>query len=154
MKNKIRLIGIIALMALIGFSFAACDDDGGSGPGGGGSSGGTGSVTIYIRNAGEYPITLIEVFDVTNSIPPPNNSKRYSSGSINVQSGQTWGPQKVTGIPLDTTGSLFGYWGVSVTINTSNSKGLQRPFAGLKNGDTIRLKFDSWDGGGIISYDD
>jgi len=40
MKNKIKLFGVIALVAIIGFSMAACggwddDDDGGGGGGGG-----------------------------------------------------------------------------------------------------------------------
>jgi len=39
MKNIFKLIGIVALVAVIGFSFAACSD-GGSGGGGGGGGGG------------------------------------------------------------------------------------------------------------------
>jgi predicted small secreted protein len=31
MKNLLKLLGIIALFALIGFSFAACDNGGGGG---------------------------------------------------------------------------------------------------------------------------
>jgi len=45
MKNIIKLIGIIALVAAIGFSMAACDDNsggGGGGTGGGGGGGGGG----------------------------------------------------------------------------------------------------------------
>jgi len=40
MKNKIKLLGIIALVALIGFSIAACDGDSDSSSGGGNSSSG------------------------------------------------------------------------------------------------------------------
>ena len=53
MKNAFKLIGIIALAALIGFSFVACGDDSGGGPtgnpggtdnpGGGGGGGGANS---------------------------------------------------------------------------------------------------------------
>jgi hypothetical protein len=50
MKNLFKVFGIIALVVVIGFSFAACSDDGGGGTGGGGggtggggSGGGTGS---------------------------------------------------------------------------------------------------------------
>jgi len=46
MKNTFKLLGIIGLMLVIGFSFAACgggDDD--SGSGGGGGSGGSGSIS-------------------------------------------------------------------------------------------------------------
>jgi len=35
MKNTIKVLGIVALIAVIGFSFAACDTGGGSGGGGG-----------------------------------------------------------------------------------------------------------------------
>jgi hypothetical protein len=41
MKNFTKWFGIVALVAAIGFSMAACDD-GSGGPGGGGSSGGGG----------------------------------------------------------------------------------------------------------------
>jgi len=54
MKNFCRILGIIAIAAVIGFSMAACgDDDGPGGPGGygpggggGGSGGGGSSATI------------------------------------------------------------------------------------------------------------
>jgi hypothetical protein len=48
MKNILKLIGIAALVAVIGFSFAACDSGGGGGGGGGGgtSSGSGKSITI------------------------------------------------------------------------------------------------------------
>jgi len=48
MKNLFKVFGIIALVAIIGFSFTACggDDDGdGTGGGGGGGSGGTLTIT-------------------------------------------------------------------------------------------------------------
>jgi len=42
MKNFAKFLGVIALVAVIGFSFAACDDgngnDNGGNPGGGGGS--------------------------------------------------------------------------------------------------------------------
>jgi hypothetical protein len=40
MKNLAKLVGIIALVAVIGFSMTACDDGNGSGGGGGGGGGG------------------------------------------------------------------------------------------------------------------
>jgi len=49
MKNTFKLLGIIGLMLVIGFSFAACgggDDDSGSGGGGGGGSGGISGGTV------------------------------------------------------------------------------------------------------------
>ena len=44
MKNTIKVLGIIAFVAVIGFSMVACgDDDDSSGGGGGGNGGGSGS---------------------------------------------------------------------------------------------------------------
>jgi hypothetical protein len=48
MKSLFKVFGIIALVAIIGFSFAACsDDDGGGTGGGGGGTGGGGNTTTY-----------------------------------------------------------------------------------------------------------
>jgi len=41
MKNTIKVLGVIALLAIIGFSMAACDDGEGGGGGGGNSLAGT-----------------------------------------------------------------------------------------------------------------
>jgi len=50
MKNLFKVLGFIALVALIGFSFTACggggDDGGGGGGGGGGGKGGGGTFTV------------------------------------------------------------------------------------------------------------
>jgi len=46
MKNVLKTFGLIALMAVIGFSMAACSDDGGGGPGGGGGGGGGGGNSL------------------------------------------------------------------------------------------------------------
>ena len=49
MKNFVKYFGIIALVALIGFSMVACSDDGGGGgPGGGGGGGGGGGSSASI----------------------------------------------------------------------------------------------------------
>ena len=40
LKAILRIAGLVALVAIIGFSMVACGDDGGSGPGGGGGGGG------------------------------------------------------------------------------------------------------------------
>ena len=42
LKTILRIAGIIAIAAVIGFSMVACSDDNGGGPGGGGSGGGGG----------------------------------------------------------------------------------------------------------------
>ena len=82
MKNTIKLldvmrsITIIALVAIIGFSMAACSgggggsDDGGgsggSGGGGGGGGGGSGYLTIIGLPSGQYSV---RVFSSSKSIP-------------------------------------------------------------------------------------
>jgi hypothetical protein len=52
MKNLIKVFGLIALVVIIGFSFAACSDGGGggggSGGGGGGGGGGSGKGSGYL----------------------------------------------------------------------------------------------------------
>jgi hypothetical protein len=50
-----RIAGIIAMLAAIAFSMAACGDDLGSGPGGSGGSGGSGGGTV--GNTGTLTIT-------------------------------------------------------------------------------------------------
>jgi len=47
MKNKFKLFGIIAIIAIIGFSMAACDSGGdSSGGGGSGNTGGSGNNSL------------------------------------------------------------------------------------------------------------
>jgi hypothetical protein len=52
MRNLIKVFGLIALVAIIGFSMAACPDDGNGGGGGGG--GGGGDVTPIVAGTFEY----------------------------------------------------------------------------------------------------
>jgi hypothetical protein len=66
MKNLFKVLGIIALVAIIGLSFAACDDNSGGGgsggPGGPGNTGGSGGlvakwyVTQGMADAGDSPV--------------------------------------------------------------------------------------------------
>jgi hypothetical protein len=73
MKNTFKVLGIIALVAVIGFSFVACggDDDGGSsggtgGGGGGGSSGGISGGTVTYPDGiadADKPIDFSFYFD-------------------------------------------------------------------------------------------
>lgn len=53
MKNTIKLLGIIALVAIIGFSFTACDD----GSGGGGDSGGPAFLGETLNLSGQVYLT-------------------------------------------------------------------------------------------------
>ena len=62
MKNFLKLLGIIALVTVIGFSMASCknDDDGGGGGGGGGNEGGggSGSITWTFNNLSSVSVTI------------------------------------------------------------------------------------------------
>ena len=99
MKNIIKLIGIIALAAVIGFSFTACGDGsggtntekgpdtgGGDDPGTGGDydDGGTGSGTE------EDPFTL--------------TAGKWKNGSVPKQSSQAWYSFSVT------SGTMYHVW--------------------------------------------
>jgi hypothetical protein len=68
MKNTMRCLGIIVLVAVIGFSFAACGD--GSGNGGGGGGGGGSGLTITGLPSGHADIWNVFVFaagtDISN----------------------------------------------------------------------------------------
>jgi len=79
MKKTIKLIGIIALVAVIGFSMAACgDDDNGGGSGGGGGYAGTYTDT----GDGEFQIILYAAgnwsFRTTNSTDAYMNGDRWA----------------------------------------------------------------------------
>jgi hypothetical protein len=77
MRNFSKLLGIIALAAVIGFSFAACGDGGGGGSGGGGGGGGgkgtftltdipsqyNGKYIAFDYSDGQYPISGYESRD-------------------------------------------------------------------------------------------
>jgi len=61
MKNAIKVLGIIALVAVIGFSMVSCgNDDGGGGSGGSGGGGGGGGpqTATYIGKSGNDTYTL------------------------------------------------------------------------------------------------
>ena len=82
MKNMAKLFGIIALVALIGFSMTACDDEGTSSPAGGG--GGGGLPTITIQNNTGYTIDGIWI--------KPSTSTTWGSnivGAQNLPAGQS-----------------------------------------------------------------
>jgi hypothetical protein len=70
MKNKMKLLGIIAIAALIGFSMAACDD------GGGGGGGGTTSL-------GDTPVLSGKVYLSGDNRDNPSYTA-YTGGKLNV----------------------------------------------------------------------
>jgi hypothetical protein len=96
MKNTFKLIGIIALVAVIGFSMAACgDDDGGGGGGGGG-------IDFSVRNDSTETITNIKVFDwdrtIGGSLGEKVGDAKYDSGTISIAHNVTHA-FKVSGLP-------------------------------------------------------
>jgi hypothetical protein len=110
MKNNIRLIGIIALFAIIGFSFASCGDAG--------SNGGnvTNEKAVYTSKDGEgnvYELTITKnsnkaVYDPKLGdlfklvITFVNGTKKTSEGTVaEAKSGST------TMLTLSVSGSLF-----------------------------------------------
>ena len=97
MKNAIRLFGIIALVAVIGITLAACGGDGGNGitGGGGGCDGGnTGKITISNLPAGTL-YTNVGVWDYSGVF---NNNTIYNS-VVTVPGAKTIATTK----PLSTT---------------------------------------------------
>jgi len=59
MKNTFKVLGIIAMVAVVGFSITACGDDGGDGGGGSGGGNGTFAVTgIPSEYNGKYAIFM------------------------------------------------------------------------------------------------
>jgi hypothetical protein len=49
MKTTIRLFGIIAITAIIGFTVIACDNGSGNGNGGGGNGGGSDGMGVDVN---------------------------------------------------------------------------------------------------------
>ena len=87
MKNTIKLIGIIALVAVIGFSMAACGDGGDDGNGGGNGSLGS---TLIITNAQVYSIVgydneynEYQISEFTGTVANLNHIYDYEENSLN-----------------------------------------------------------------------
>ncbi len=75
MKNLLKSFGMIALIAIIGFSFVACENPGGGGGGGGGP---TLTITGLDDYNDKYIIVMGSVF-AANKIPSLMN---YGSGNL------------------------------------------------------------------------
>jgi hypothetical protein len=89
MKNFLKLFGIIAVVAVIGFSMAACDD--GSGGGGGGGGGGTFTLTgIPAKYNGMYASFFTSngegnIYGGNDvSIFGPEKGTRISNGKVSI----------------------------------------------------------------------
>ena len=107
MKNKVKIFGIIAIVAIIGFSMAACDSGGDSGGGGGGNTDpktitivdvpSSWAGTIYVGIFSEFKTSGVPDFAADGIFP-------FSGGIINANFD-----------PFNGTGEYY------VTIQVSNS---------------------------------
>jgi len=86
MKNVFKVLGIIAFIAIIGFSMAACSDDGGSGSGSGGSSL-AGTTWTYTESGGSVTLTFIDSSKVKMGTFNGTYTLNGSSGTINWDDG-------------------------------------------------------------------
>jgi hypothetical protein len=76
MKNAIKLFGIIALVAVIGFSMIACDNGTGGGGGGGGSKTASGKVTS--SGLGEVSFLLNHLAPTGSNVEITFNSQTFT----------------------------------------------------------------------------
>jgi len=136
MKNAIKLLGIIAIIALIGLSFAGCDTGGDSpAPAPGPSGPAPLQKTVYTWNAGEDSYRL-EVTEASNSraVYTPKSGDTYvltitpgnkkSSGTVTVTSSS--GDKKST-LTLTPTGASEPF---TVTVTTTATNALVTDMAG------------------------
>jgi hypothetical protein len=93
MKNLAKWFGIIAVVAVIGFSFASCGDDGG---GGGGTEP---TSTVYESTDGEndYKLEIKKAGDKAAYAPQPGDSYILTITNITYKTTQT-SEGKVTGV--------------------------------------------------------
>jgi len=118
MKKFTKIFGIIAMVVVIGFSMAGCDDGSGGGTGGGtggtggGGTGGSGSVPTELigswRNS-SYPDTLLE----------------FSSSQFReTNSGTSWYNCRVTGTKIEYDMGSYGWftWCDSYTLSNGNNE--------------------------------
>jgi predicted RNA-binding protein with TRAM domain len=102
MKKIFKLIGIIALVAVIGFSFAACDDSDGDGVGGGGGGAATASVTGVTLNKNDISLSVWETATLTETVVPGNAKNKTVSWSTSDETKATVTDGVVTAIATGT----------------------------------------------------
>ena len=147
MKNALKLFGIIALVAVIGFSMVACggDDNGGGGGGGGGS--GSGGVFALTDIPSEYNGKYVYGFQrlengsyIYVSTTKPNGSSlstmygngcRISNGKVNMpmweglSTYERYTGNDTTGLSIQIKDSDAGYW-EATTLQVKNWRGTFR----------------------------
>jgi hypothetical protein len=90
MKNFLKLLGIIALVAVIGFSMVACDD--GSDDGGGGGS--NPFIGTWKSSNGYVMVFAASTFTITSangSVESGSYTRNGNSASMTVSSGANFG---------------------------------------------------------------
>jgi hypothetical protein len=125
MRNILKVFGIIALVAVIGFSMAACDDDGGGGPPGSGSNPGSGSggTLIVTDIPSKYNGMYMSIAGGDGNIViygykggEQNNLPRISGGRVSIPlwTYTNYRDERYSG---NITGDFMG----SIRINSTNS---------------------------------
>jgi hypothetical protein len=105
MKNFIKLIGIIALAAVIGFSMTACGDSGGGG-GGGNNNNNSNTPTTYtftLMNTSSHIVNILSSADIT-----PDSFNLTSGATKTVTSTKTspnfvWSPADKVKMTFDSS---------------------------------------------------
>ena len=126
MKNLLKLLGITAFVAVIGFSMIACDSGGGGGGGKTPSSGSTRDPVTYTGTAGNVTYTLkIEDGGARAALTPAKDDKytltaggKTSKGTVNSFTGGvlTLAPSKDSGKTFTAAVSGTGITAMTGTI--------------------------------------
>ena len=117
-RNKLKLLGIIAAVAVIGFSMVGCDNGNGNGGGGGGARG-VGPALVGVWEGPSYTLIKFDADGWTNVMGDSGTTAGYVGTSGNRVNG-TGGSEGLTG------GFDFVLDGGTMTV--SNASGA---FAGL-----------------------
>ena len=161
MKNFVKWFGLVALVAIIGLSMAACDD-GSGGPGGvGGSSGGTFTITgIPSKYNGKYAMAVLEGNVVGQLNSHVLGYQTYNKGDYTfsrIQNGTLSLPIWLMG----TSGGTNRYTGndtfdVAVTISSAEKLHDTNSSNNLARVDFMSVKFSngnasrSWNSGEVL----
>ena len=120
MKKMKKLLGIVAIAAIIGLGMTACDNGSGGGGtggggngGGGGGGGGNGTLTFNITNNHSVAIKSAKI----NS-----NGQNFTKDVSIAASGGT-GSVTFTGLNTSIIGTIFSGFGVTFTDDTTASGG-------------------------------
>ena len=132
MKNTVKLIGIIALAALIGFSLAACDNGGGGGGGGdegGGDGGDSGNWPITLNEGNDWPSnTLLTKYQVSGMSKPSGSTFSYTEKEYENDF-----TLSIVFLPVDQHGTELRNWLKSNGFEESDYTGSDSVYCSLRN---------------------